>query len=101
MFKETKARGILKLLGKNPSAREVPKVLGVFRNTVAETQALFLQPGRSWDDISGWGGGRPYGLFYRKPVAPKEDNICLPLPPSFFSKSLFYPYTPLAEYLHL
>ena len=64
MFKETKARGILKLLGKNPSAREVPKVLGVFRNTVAETQALFLQPGRSGDDISGWGGGRPYGLFY-------------------------------------
>ncbi len=64
MFKETKARSILGLLGKNLSAREAPKVLGVSRNTVAEVQALFLQSGRSWDDISGWDDGRPYGLFY-------------------------------------
>ncbi len=42
MFKETKARSILGLLGKNLSAREAPKVLGVSRNTVAEVQALSL-----------------------------------------------------------
>ena len=54
MFKKTKVRSILELLGKNLSAREVSKVLGVSRNTVAEVQALFLQSGRSWDDISEW-----------------------------------------------
>lgn len=45
MFKKTKVRGILELLGKNLSAREVSKVLSVSRNTVAEVQALFLQSG--------------------------------------------------------
>lgn len=39
MFKKTKVRSILELLGKNLSAREVSKVLGVSRNTVAEVQA--------------------------------------------------------------
>ncbi len=33
MFKKTKVRSILELLGKNLSAREVSKVLGVSRNT--------------------------------------------------------------------
>ena len=64
MFKKTKVRSILDLLGKNLSAREVSKVLGVSRNTVAEVQALFLQSGRSWDDISEWDDDRLYGLFY-------------------------------------
>ncbi|MCM1263692.1 MAG: ATP-binding protein [Butyrivibrio sp.] len=64
MFKKTKVRSILELLGKNLSAREVSKVLGVSRNTVAEVQALFLQSGRSWDDISDWDDDRLYGLFY-------------------------------------
>ena len=64
MFKKTKVRSILELLGKNLSAREVSKVLGVSRNTVAEVQALFLQSGRSWDDISEWDDDRLYGLFY-------------------------------------
>lgn len=40
MFKKTKVRSILELLGKNLSAREVSKVLGVSRNTVAEGHAL-------------------------------------------------------------
>lgn len=40
------------------------KVLGVSRNTVAEVQALFLQSGRSWDDISEWDDDRLYELFY-------------------------------------
>ena len=44
MFKKTKVRSILELLGKVLSAREVSKVLGVSRNTVAEVQALFLRP---------------------------------------------------------
>lgn len=52
MFKKTKVRSILELLGKNLSAREVSKVLGVSRNTIAEVQALFLQSDKSWDDIS-------------------------------------------------
>ncbi len=52
MFKKTKVRSILELLGKNLSAREVSRVLGVSRNTVAEVQALFVQSGKSWDDIS-------------------------------------------------
>ena len=64
MFKKTKVRSILELLGKNLSAREESKVLGVSRNTVAEVQALFLQSGRLWDDISEWDDGRLYGLFY-------------------------------------
>ncbi len=58
MFKKTKVRSILELLGKNLSAREVSKVLGASRNTVAEVQALFLQSGRLWDD------DRLYELFY-------------------------------------
>jgi hypothetical protein len=37
----------------------VSKVLGVPRDTVAGVQALSLQPGRPWDDIPGWDGGRP------------------------------------------
>ncbi len=64
MFKKTKVRSILELLGKNLSAREVSKVLGVSRNTVAQVQALFLQSGRSWDDISDWDDDRLYELFY-------------------------------------
>ena len=43
MFKKTKVRSILELLGKNLSAREVSKVLGVSRNTVAEVQAFPCQ----------------------------------------------------------
>jgi len=34
--------------GKNLSAKEVSRVLGVSRNTIAEVQALFLQSGRSY-----------------------------------------------------
>ena len=64
MFKKTKVRSILELLGKKLSAREVSKILGVSRNTVAEVQTLFLQSGKSWDDISGWDDDRLYGLFY-------------------------------------
>lgn len=64
MFKKTKVRSILELLGKNLSAREVSKVLGVSRNTVAQVQALFLQSGRSWDDSSEWDDDRLYELFY-------------------------------------
>lgn len=64
MFKKTKVRGILELLGKNLSAREVSKVLSVSRNTVAEVQALFLQSGKSWEDISEWDDDRIYELFY-------------------------------------
>ncbi len=64
MFKKTKVRSILELLGKNLSAREVSKVLGVSRNTVAEVQALFLQSDKSWDDISEWDDDRLYELFY-------------------------------------
>ncbi len=59
MFKKTKVRSILELLGKNLSAREVSKVLGVSRNTVAEVQTLFLQSDKSWDDISEWDGYGP------------------------------------------
>ena len=64
MFKKTKVRSILELLGKNLSAGEVSKVLGVSRNTVAEVQALFLQSGKSRDDIPEWDDDRLYGLFY-------------------------------------
>lgn len=59
MPKKTIARSILELLGKNLNARGVSKVLGVPRDTVAGVQALSLQPGRPWDDIPGWDGGRP------------------------------------------
>lgn len=74
MFKKRKVRSILELLGKNLSAREVSKVLGVSRNTAAEVLALFLQSGRSRDDISEWDDGRLYGLFYRdsKASAPSQ-----------------------------
>ena len=64
MFKKTKIRSILELLGKNLSAREVSRVLSVSRNTVAEVQALFLQSGKSLEDISGWDDDRLYKLFY-------------------------------------
>jgi len=36
MFKKTKVRSILEFLGKDLSGREVSKVLGVSRSTVAE-----------------------------------------------------------------
>lgn len=52
MFTKTKVRSILELLGKDLSGREVSKVLGVSRNTVAEIQALFEASGKSRDDIS-------------------------------------------------
>lgn len=64
MFKKTKVRSILELLGKNLSAREVSKCLGVSRNTVAEVQALYLASGKSWEDISDWDDDRLYELFY-------------------------------------
>lgn len=38
--------------------------MGVSGNTVAGVQALFLQSGRSWDDISEWDDDRLYELFY-------------------------------------
>lgn len=64
MFKKTKVRSILELLGRDLSAREVSKILGVSRNTVSEIQALFLQSGKSWEDISDWDDERFYELFY-------------------------------------
>ncbi|EOS31645.1 hypothetical protein C807_01511 [Lachnospiraceae bacterium 28-4] len=64
MFKKTKVRSILELLGKNLSAREASKILGVSRNTVAEVQVLLLQSDKSWDDISEWDDDRLYELFY-------------------------------------
>lgn len=64
MFKKTKVRGIVELPGKNLSAREVSKVLGVSGNTVAGVQALFLQSGKSWEDISEWDDDGIYELFY-------------------------------------
>lgn len=64
MFKKTKVRSILELLEKNLSAREVAKVLGVSRNTVAEVALLFNQSDKSWDDICDWDDDRLYELFY-------------------------------------
>lgn len=64
MFKKTKVRSILELLEKNSSAREVAKILGVSRNTVAEVALLFNQSDKSWDDISEWDDDRLYELFY-------------------------------------
>lgn len=64
MFKKTKVRSILELLGKGLSAREVSKSLGVSRNTVAEVQTLFLESGKSWEDISDLDDDRLYDLFY-------------------------------------
>ncbi len=66
MFKKTKVRSILELLGKNLSAREVSKVLGVSRNTVAEVQALFLQSDKSWNDISEKDAKNLYELFEQR-----------------------------------
>lgn len=64
MFKKTKVRSILELLGKNLSGREVSKVLGVSRNTVAEVQTLFEKSGKSWDEIADWDDDMLYKLFY-------------------------------------
>lgn len=64
MFKKTKVRSILELLGKDLSAREVSKCWGVSRNTVAEVQALYLASDKSWEDISDWDDDRLYELFY-------------------------------------
>lgn len=64
MFKKTKVRSILELLGKDLSAREVSKCLGVSRNTVTEVQALYLASDKSWEDISDWNDDRIYELFY-------------------------------------
>lgn len=64
MFKKTKVRSILELLGKGLSARDVSKCLRVSRNTVSEVQALYLESGKSWDDIKDWDDDRLYELFY-------------------------------------
>lgn len=41
MFKKTKVRSILEILGKNLGAGEVAKVLGVSKSTIAEVQTFF------------------------------------------------------------
>lgn len=64
MFKKTRVRGILELLGRNLSAREVATTLSVSRNTVSEIQALFNASGKSWDEISDWDDEKLYELFY-------------------------------------
>ncbi len=64
MFKKTKVRSILELLGKDLSGREVSKVLGVSRNTVAEIQALYEAASKTWDDVSTLDNDRLYALFY-------------------------------------
>ena len=64
MFKKTKVRDILELLGGNQSARGVSKTLKVSRNTVAEVQRLFEASGKSWDEISCWDDEMLYALFY-------------------------------------
>lgn len=64
MFKKTKVRSILELLGKDLSAREVSKVLSVSRNTVAEVQALYNASGKDWDEIADWNDDMLYELFY-------------------------------------
>lgn len=64
MFKKTKVRSILELLGKGLSAREISKSLSVSRNTVSEVQALYHESGKSWEDIADWDDDRLYELFY-------------------------------------
>ena len=64
MFKKTKVRSILELLGRNLSAREVSKTLKVSRNTVAEVEKLFSASGKSWDEVSELDDERLYKLFY-------------------------------------
>lgn len=64
MFKKTRVRSILELLGKGLSAREVSKSLGVSRNTVSEVQALYLESEKTWDDIADMDDDRLYDLFY-------------------------------------
>ena len=64
MFKKTKVRSILELLEKNLSAREVSKVLGVSRNTVAEVAFLFSRSDKFWGDICKWDDDKLYELFY-------------------------------------
>lgn len=64
MFKKTKVRSILELLGRDLSAREVSKSLNVSRNTVAEVLALYNASGKEWDEICDWDDDRLYQLFY-------------------------------------
>lgn len=64
MFKKTKVRSILKLLGKDLSTREVSRDLGVSKNTMIEVKKLFEGSGIVWDEISDWDDDRLYALFY-------------------------------------
>ena len=64
MVKKTRVRSILELPGRNLSAREVAKSLSVSRNTVSEVQALFLESGKLWEEISDWDDDKLYELFY-------------------------------------
>ena len=64
MFKKTKVRSILELLGKGLSEREVSQNLRVSRNTVAEVAKLFEKSEKDWDEISVLDDDRLYALFY-------------------------------------
>ena len=85
MFKKTKVRSILELLGKDLSGREVSKVLGVSRNTVAEVQSLFEASGKSWDDIASLDDDRLYDLFILTNSNIKSDMQKLIIPTSIRS----------------
>ncbi len=64
MFKKTKVRSVLELLQKNLSARDVSKILGVSRNTVAHIQKLYVTSGKTWDEVSDYTDEQLYKLFY-------------------------------------
>jgi transcriptional regulator with XRE-family HTH domain len=70
MFKKTKVRQIIELLQKNLSEREVSKVLGVSRNSVARIR----QKGSNeeWDEILMMNDDELYRYFYPDKFKPKN-----------------------------
>ena len=86
MFKKTKVRGILELLGRGLSARLVSKSLKVSRNTVSEIQTQFEASGKTWDEISNCNDEALYDLFY--PEKFKRRHIYAPVDYDYVHKEL-------------
>ena len=73
MFRKTKVRQIIELLQKNLSEREVSKVLGVSRNSVARIR----QKGSNeeWDEILMMNDDELYRYFYPDKFKPKNCYV--------------------------
>jgi transcriptional regulator with XRE-family HTH domain len=84
MFKKTRVRQIIELLQKNLSEREVARVLGVSRNSVARIRQKGCN--EDWDEILMMSDDELYRYFYPDKFKPK--NCYAPVDYAYIHKEL-------------